>query len=563
MAAKKFSLAELIAEGKVPELGTKPQRQIEYIDFDLIDSDPNNFYELSDLPQLASNIELFGLQQPLLVRTNPDDPSRVIIVSGHRRRAALQLLIDKESREDLRAVPCIREAQTGSDAFNKLMLIYANSDTRKMTAAEISKQAEEVEMLLYQLKEEGIEFPGRMRDHVAEACKVSKSKLARLKVIRENLSPDFFDAFERNTLPEQTAYLLAQLPMEFQQRLFRVASVKDLRGSYVEEIKRLYEGGTRWVCNMTCPNGKPCTHGDAALRHDLECYYEKCKGEKCCLTCEQATRSWSPCERMCSKAKAQRSAAKKAEDEKEAAERQKRTNSYQKKTRINAERLLRAINAAGVSDKVNIQWEYSGHTVAEIRKWAAGEFAEGSDWWGEKLQPEKCQHPIDIAKKLGCSADFILGLTDELKPAGAATSECAGVAWYPASVEPKSGTEVVVIDDLGCADNGKYFSGGSFDGSVLWKEVVLWTPAPGSGVLDLPAAVPPAEGWVPLAWTPGMERPEKDGQRAVGKFMAPGMDKPLERIVVWDEFTRQWKFPNGAGTVECECVGWFPIPEDG
>lgn len=38
-----------------------------------------------------------------------------------------------------------------------------------------------------ELKEEGVEFPGRMRDHVAEACKVSKSKIARLKVIREGL----------------------------------------------------------------------------------------------------------------------------------------------------------------------------------------------------------------------------------------------------------------------------------------------------------------------------------------------------------------------------------------
>ena len=96
---------------------------------------------------------------------------------------------------------------------------------------------------------------------------------------------------------------------------------------------------------------------------------------------------------------------------------------------------------------------------------------------------------------------------------------------------------------------------------MLWKEVVLWTPAPGAGTLDLPAAVPPAEGWVPLCYLPGTERPEKDGQRAVAKFMAPGMVKPLERIVVWDEFTRQWQFPNGTGSVECECVGWFPLPE--
>ena len=46
-------------------------------------------------------------------------------------------------------------------------------------------QLRTVHPLLYQLREEGYEFPGRMRDQVAAACKVSAPKLARLKVIRE------------------------------------------------------------------------------------------------------------------------------------------------------------------------------------------------------------------------------------------------------------------------------------------------------------------------------------------------------------------------------------------
>ena len=179
MAKDGFDLAAAL--GAVPIPGTTPaegREQIEYIDIDLLDADANNFYQLSDVDELAANIEFVGLQQPIRVRENPDQPGRWIVVSGHRRRAALQKLVDG-GREDFRAVPCIREQAVGSAALQELRLIYANSDTRKMTSAEISQQAERVEMLLYQLKEEGIEFPGRMRDHVAEACKVSKSKLSR------------------------------------------------------------------------------------------------------------------------------------------------------------------------------------------------------------------------------------------------------------------------------------------------------------------------------------------------------------------------------------------------
>ena len=162
--------------------------QIEYIDLDLLDPDPNNFYLLDGLDELAGNIELIGLQQPLRVRPS-DTRGRYVIVSGHRRKAACMMIRDGGSDMFDNGVPCIIDRGEESDALRELRLIYANSATRVMSSAEISKQAERVETLLYQLKEEGIDFPGRMRDHVAEACKVSKTKLARLHAIRNKLDP--------------------------------------------------------------------------------------------------------------------------------------------------------------------------------------------------------------------------------------------------------------------------------------------------------------------------------------------------------------------------------------
>lgn len=151
----------------VSESGTG-REQIEYIDVDLLDSDPGNFYALRDLDDLAANIATIGLQQPIRVRAG--EGGHVVIVSGHRRAAAIRKLV-AEGRTDLREVPCIRELDDASPALRELRLIYANSSTRDLTAAELSHQAEKVRELLYQLQEEGFEFPGRMRDHVAEACK--------------------------------------------------------------------------------------------------------------------------------------------------------------------------------------------------------------------------------------------------------------------------------------------------------------------------------------------------------------------------------------------------------
>ena len=171
-----FDLADVLKG--VPNLGTS-KKQLEYIKRELIAPDPNNFYSLTGIEELAANIQLCGLQQPILVR--PIDGGRYMVVSGHRRRAAIELLAEDEP-EKWEEISCLVERDEASPELQQLRLIYANANTRTMTGAELAEQAAQVEKLLYQLKEQGYEFPGRMRDHVAQAISVSKSKLARLNV---------------------------------------------------------------------------------------------------------------------------------------------------------------------------------------------------------------------------------------------------------------------------------------------------------------------------------------------------------------------------------------------
>lgn len=288
MEAKVTTLREALAEVGVPDPGTG--KRLEHIDIDDIQPDPRNFYELSGIDELAANIELFGLQQPLVVRDDPTDPDKVILVSGHRRRAAIETLVD-EGREDLRRVPCLREAEAGSEALQELRLIFANSDTRKMTSAEISRQAVRVEELLYALKKEGYDFPGRMRDHVAEACKVSKSKLARLKVIRENLNDWWLARWNEGKVAEETAYQVARLSPEAQAYATAAATKKNkLEWFYANDAERLGKALTELEEKRpACPqeDGVPCPHLDQMKAHLAEqgqWYGNHCAGQ-CCLNC--------------------------------------------------------------------------------------------------------------------------------------------------------------------------------------------------------------------------------------------------------------------------------------
>lgn len=226
--AKKFNLGDYLAPTDVSRMDTE---QIVYIDLDRIDPDPANFYSLDGLDELAGNIELIGLQQPLRVRPSASsdsvarqaarrDGERFVVVSGHRRRAACMMIRDGGSDQFARGVPCIVDYGEASPAMRELRLIYANASTRVLTAAELSKQAERVTELLYELKSQGVAFPGRMREHVAAACRVSESKLARLAAIRKNLIDSFRLAFDTGRLNEGNAYRLSQESQAVQREIF-------------------------------------------------------------------------------------------------------------------------------------------------------------------------------------------------------------------------------------------------------------------------------------------------------------------------------------------------------
>ena len=231
--AKKFNLGDYLKED-VSRINTNAE-QIVLIDLDRIDPDPANFYSLEGIDELAGNIELIGLQQPLRVRPEGD---RFTVISGHRRRAACMLIRDGGSEQFANGVPCIVEYGEATPAMRELRLIYANSSTRVLSPAELSKQAERVQELLYELKKQGVEFPGRMREHVAAACQVSESKLARLSAIRKNLRDSYRLLFDAQRLPEGLAYRLSQETPEVQKDLFERlgTSVCSLTGEQLDQV---------------------------------------------------------------------------------------------------------------------------------------------------------------------------------------------------------------------------------------------------------------------------------------------------------------------------------------
>lgn len=408
-----FDLADVLKG--VSNLGTE-RKQIEYIRLDLIDGDPNNFYQLSGIEELAANIATCDLQQPLLVREKED--GRYIIVSGHRRRAALELLA-KEDPERWQEVSCIVERDTASPALQQLRLIYANANTRTVTSAELGEQAARVEKLLYQLKEEGYEFPGRMRDHVAQAVNASKSKLARLKVIREKLIPQFMRLWETNRLRESVAYTLAGLSKERQRMIF-IAQTNDNKNAFrctdgwidniarnMDRIETMCKETKCAVCNTsTC--GHKFTRLDQAAK--LGMYNSMfCRG--CCLECTALADCKYSCEHAADaksvlrdKRRADKKAEKEAQLAKEQPEKDLLALAYSRVGQLRKERNISAEDFVTAS----LGWHYA-KDMERLSKLEDGSSVSLNDRMPGSIWAREAKRLIETADLLGCSIDYMLG----------------------------------------------------------------------------------------------------------------------------------------------------------
>lgn len=470
--AKKFEMGDYLktlAPVSDPDTG---REQIEYIDVDLLDRDPNNFYDLSQLDALADNIATVGLQQPVRVRDGQD--GHVVIVSGHRRTAAIRKLVE-EGRTDLREVPCIREKSAGSAALQELRLIYANSDTRDLSSSEISRQADRVRALLYQLQEEGHEFPGRMRDHVAEACKISRTKLARLDAIRNNLAPNIRKAYwegpKDKSLTESAAYELSRLPAEMQNGI--VSAYTTYAGSNSYGLRYLSADTVTQIAKEAeeirsrkakCPCGGSCTYQEGQVARVMErrvkdrwCYIP-CSG-KCCGECNYLESCKAACPKMRDKQKALK-AQSRAQKRHEAEERQAKERPAVERITSLWQRFGCLREQAGLTVKEyfeKIDCPYSGAARYAEEREAGREIDAHTELpYGYNVYLSDINRWLAAADALGCSVDYLMMRTNEPRMADELAAEpraCAGqtslAAWMPGGTTPAAPCDAVADFDLG------------------------------------------------------------------------------------------------------------------
>ena len=236
---------------------------IKMIDVDELHESPDNFFSVEHIEELADTIlGQGGVKDNLLVV--PMKSGGYEIVSGHRRTAAVKLLLER-GESISRYLPCL--VQNYWDEDDKRMdMILLNVSSRQVTDAELLKSYEVLDSILKAKKNSGSRF-GRIRAKLAEMLGVSTGQVSKIENVVHNAVPPVLKAVQDGELSINTANEIAQMDAVSQ-----LATVQNgLENVKPKEIKEKKQRSEKPASAKRAING---TYPGTLLRFIHEHYFD-------------------------------------------------------------------------------------------------------------------------------------------------------------------------------------------------------------------------------------------------------------------------------------------------
>ena len=362
-----------------------------------IHPNPRNFYpKVENLDDLVESIQANGLLEPLTVV--PDEKGGYRLISGHNRLSAIKRAAITQKDRWVR-VPCL--VLPAMDEHMEVAAIIEANRQRIKTKALLAEEADKLTQAYMARKRSGEDLPGRIRDRVAEAMQISKTKLANLSAIKNGIKvPGIMRSWERDEIPEAAALEIARLPLEAQYRL--LDWVIDGHSYSMRDVKQF---AVMWGgCRKECPEtGGFCQHAQAIYDTDFRGGVWHSPG--CCSGCLHR----DTCPSVCQYARPAKPESQTApEDHGGIAPPPKLENRVELSAedwQVRRERFSQRLRAAR---------EETGLDRAAFAE-KIGEYKATYSAWENGNLPGSGAFPR-LAQALGVSTDYLYGLTDDPVP---------------------------------------------------------------------------------------------------------------------------------------------------
>lgn len=179
-----------------------------------------NFYSIAAIEELAGDILTFGLKQNLELVYEPCEKGEYRIVAGERRWLALKHLVSKGYKEFEMATSKLTTPQDKDE--EQVEIIIANA-YRNKSVADMIEEEKRLKESLEKMKAAGKQIKGydltsgRLRDVIASMLHMSKTKVAQIESVNNNLIPEFKEELKSERLTFSAAYELSGMSEQEQQ----------------------------------------------------------------------------------------------------------------------------------------------------------------------------------------------------------------------------------------------------------------------------------------------------------------------------------------------------------
>lgn len=427
--------------GNVPDSGT--ETGLKLIPIERIFPNKWNFYpRVEDFEGLKESLLANGLLEPLTVVPGYDEGTYRLISGENRFRASRDLYDIYPDDQRWKALTCL-VLPPMSEAQERSAIIESNRQ-RKKSGSLIQEEAEKLTQSYIERKKAGEELPGRIRDRVAEALQVSKTKLATLKVIKEKLVvPGFIEKWKAGEIPEAVAYEIAKMP-HLQQYSFLDYTIEYSRTPSINNVKQFNTIYT--CCKHDCPHtGGLCPNCNRMYEDRYRGGEWHCAG--CCESCLHKDTCKTACKFI-----------PKPEPEP--------VKETPKNPAVGDPRLDWRTMGAKFGQRLTELRKATGMERKEFAE-SIGHFQGTYSAWENGQLPGSDRMPL-LALAFGVTTDYLFGLTDESTPTIAAPEpegQMVITGWMPGGTTPATPCDVVADFDMGgtkalrrcCRWDGKQF----------------------------------------------------------------------------------------------------------
>ena len=200
-----------------------------------------NFYSIEEIEELAADIYVCGLKQNLELVHDPCDKGEYRIIAGERRWLALKKLVEQGHAEFEIATCKLTSPQNNYE--EQIESIMANA-YRTKSIADLIKEETRLKVSLERMKAEGKTLKGydlqsgRLRDVIASMLRVSKTKIAQMEAVHNNLIPEWKEELMNESITFSAAYELSGMSEDMQKEaLQKHIAGKELSHKDIKEMK--------------------------------------------------------------------------------------------------------------------------------------------------------------------------------------------------------------------------------------------------------------------------------------------------------------------------------------